>query len=51
MAAKYAGIAGVPLTAEQENAWRSIRQLAAPFLAADKLLLPFRSGISAFPIG
>ena len=39
MAAKYAGIAGVPLTAEQENAWRTIRQLAAPFLSADKLLL------------
>jgi FMN-dependent NADH-azoreductase len=39
MAAKYAGIAGVPLTAEQENAWRTIRRLAAPFLSADKLLL------------
>ena len=39
MAAKYAGIEGVALTAEQSATWDSIRRLAAPFLAADKLLL------------
>src|SRR5215831_19085326 len=39
MAAKYAGIEGVALTAEQVAAWDAIRRLAAPFLAADKLLL------------
>lgn len=36
--AKYAGIAGVSLTDEQQVAWDAIRQLAAPFLNADKLL-------------
>lgn len=39
MAAKYAGIEGVALTTQQVAAWDAIRQLAAPFLAADKLLL------------
>ncbi len=39
MVAKYAGLDGVALTSEQENAWQIIRQLAAPFLSADKLLL------------
>ena len=39
MAAKYAGIEGVALTAEQKTTWDNIRRLAAPFLAADKLLL------------
>ena len=39
MAAKYAGIEGVALTAEQSATWDSMRRLAAPFLAADKLLL------------
>lgn len=36
--AKYAGIAGVPLTSEQAGAWEAIRRLAAPFLGADKLI-------------
>jgi FMN-dependent NADH-azoreductase len=39
LAAKYAGINGVQLTAEQTVVWDGIRKLAAPFLAADKLLL------------
>ena len=39
LAAKYAGINGVPLTTEQMAVWDGIRGLAAPFLAADKLLL------------
>jgi FMN-dependent NADH-azoreductase len=39
MAAKYAGLAGEALTPDQETAWQTIRQLAAPLLAADKLLL------------
>ena len=39
MAAKYAGIEGVALTAEQSATWDGIRGLAAPLLAADKLLL------------
>lgn len=33
MEAKYAGIAGTPLTAEQETAWRAIRDLSARFHA------------------
>ena len=36
--AKYAGLSGTALTQEQANAWEGIRRLAAPFLAADKLL-------------
>lgn len=39
LAAKYAGLNGVPLTTEQQAVWNGIRILAAPFLAADKLLL------------
>jgi FMN-dependent NADH-azoreductase len=39
LAAKYAGLSGVSLTAEQEAVWDRIRSLAAPFLAANKLLL------------
>jgi FMN-dependent NADH-azoreductase len=39
LAAKYAGINGVSLTTEQTAVWDGIRSLAAPFLAADKLLL------------
>jgi FMN-dependent NADH-azoreductase len=38
MAAKYAGLAGVALTAPQQAAWERIRELAEPFVAADKLL-------------
>lgn len=38
MEAKYAGLSGTPLTAAQETAWRRIRELAQPFLAADRLL-------------
>jgi FMN-dependent NADH-azoreductase len=37
--AKYAGLSGVQRTQDQEKAWASIRTLARPFLAADKLLL------------
>lgn len=36
---KYAGIAGRPLTAEQDRAWTTIRELAARFLAADLILI------------
>jgi FMN-dependent NADH-azoreductase len=36
--AKYAGLSGTALTTEQAKAWDEIRRLAAPFLAADKLL-------------
>lgn len=39
LAAKYAGLRGVPLTSAQQAVWDDIRRLAAPFLAADKLLL------------
>jgi FMN-dependent NADH-azoreductase len=39
LAAKYAGLNGAPLTPEQTAVWNEIRRLAAPFLAADKLLL------------
>ena len=39
LAAKYAGLNGVPLTLEQTAVWNEIRRLAAPFLVADKLLL------------
>ena len=38
LAAKYAGLNGTPLTTEQKTVWGDIRRLAAPFLAADKLL-------------
>jgi FMN-dependent NADH-azoreductase len=38
LAAKYAGLNGTPLTTEQKIVWDDIRRLAAPFLAADKLL-------------
>ena len=38
LAAKYAGLRGVPLTSAQQAVWDDIRRLAAPFLAADKLL-------------
>jgi FMN-dependent NADH-azoreductase len=37
--AKYAGIAGTPLTAEQEAAWSALRALSARFHAADVLLI------------
>jgi FMN-dependent NADH-azoreductase len=39
LAAKYAGLNGVPLTLEQTAVWNEIRRLAAPFLVAEKLLL------------
>lgn len=39
MEAKYAGIAGRPLTKGQTASWSQIRALAARFLAADVLLL------------
>jgi FMN-dependent NADH-azoreductase len=39
LAAKYAGLNGTPLTTEQKTVWDDIHRLAAPFLAADKLLL------------
>ena len=39
LAAKYARLSGVSLTAGQETVWNRIRSLAAPFLAANKLLL------------
>jgi FMN-dependent NADH-azoreductase len=38
MAAKYADLAGLALTARQQAAWERIRELARPFVAADKLL-------------
>src|SRR5580698_9573351 len=38
LAAKYAGLSGLSLTAGQEAVWNGIRSLAAPFLAANKLL-------------
>ena len=38
LTAKYAGLSGVPLTAEQKAVWADIRRLAGSFLAADKLL-------------
>jgi FMN-dependent NADH-azoreductase len=38
LAAKYAGLSGVSLTAKQKAVWADIRRLAGPFLAADKLL-------------
>ncbi len=37
--AKYAGIAGIPLTETQANAWAGIRTLAARFQRADKIVL------------
>jgi len=37
--AKYAGLSGTLLTPVQVAAWEGIRRLAAPFLAADKILL------------
>ncbi|MBI2801228.1 MAG: NAD(P)H-dependent oxidoreductase [Gammaproteobacteria bacterium] len=37
--AKYAGIAGVPLSPTQEQAWRTIRALAARIQRADKLVI------------
>jgi FMN-dependent NADH-azoreductase len=36
--AKYAGLYGTGRTPEQEAAWSQMQALAAPFLAADKLL-------------
>ena len=39
LAAKYAGLSGMPLTTKQKTVWDEIQRLAAPFLAADKLLL------------
>ena len=39
LAAKYAGLNGTALTQQQATVWNEIRKLAAPFLAADKLLL------------
>ncbi|MCC8941234.1 NAD(P)H-dependent oxidoreductase [Bradyrhizobium sp. Arg68] len=39
MAAKYAGLAGTPLTSEQAEAWAQISAIAARFLAADVILL------------
>src|SRR5215471_17837733 len=38
LTAKYAGLSGVPLTAEEKAVWADIRRLAGSFLAADKLL-------------
>lgn len=37
--AKYAGINGVPLTAAQQAAWDEVRRVAAPFHAADHIVL------------
>jgi len=37
--AKYAGIAGVPLTAAQQAAWDEVRRTAAPFHTADHIVL------------
>jgi FMN-dependent NADH-azoreductase len=37
--AKYAGLAGVPLSGAQQAAWDCIRKLAHPFLTSDKILL------------
>lgn len=37
--AKYAGINGVPLTAAQQTAWDEVRRIAAPFHAADHIVL------------
>ena len=37
--AKYAGIAGVPLTAAQQTAWDAVRRTAAPFHAADHIVI------------
>jgi len=39
LAAKYAGLSGMPLTTKQKIVWDEIQRLAAPFLTADKLLL------------
>ncbi len=39
MAAKYTMLSGKALTPSQQSAWRRVEELAAPFLAADKLLL------------
>jgi FMN-dependent NADH-azoreductase len=39
MEAKYAGIAGTPLTDSQTKAWSEIRKIAARFVAADVLVL------------
>jgi FMN-dependent NADH-azoreductase len=39
LAAKYAGLSGMPLTTKQKTVWDEIQRLAAPFLTADKLLL------------
>ena len=38
LSAKYAALRGEALSAAQERAWSEIRQLAAPFLSADKLV-------------
>ena len=38
MGAKYAGLSGTPLTANQRRAWERIEELAQPFAGADKLL-------------
>lgn len=37
--AKYAGLAGAPLTPAQENAWRTLRELAAHLHRADVIVL------------
>jgi FMN-dependent NADH-azoreductase len=39
MEAKYAGIAGTPLTEEQASAWAAIRKLAGRFQSADAILI------------
>lgn len=38
LSAKYAGLSGTPLSSAQQHAWERVRELAAPLLAADKLL-------------
>ena len=38
MEAKYAGLAGTPLTKEQDSAWSSLSELAERFKAADALV-------------
>jgi len=38
MEAKYAGLAGTPLTKEQDSAWSALREIAERFLAADALV-------------
>ena len=49
MEAKYAGLAGTPLTKEQDSAWSALREIAERFLAADALVfaVPLRHSLQA----